>query len=335
MSRPRRNDGRHVHPYHSDRYPYVWPRGAVFGVAALGPEPDAQWQLVEEVTERAPQDARDNLNSLLWFKAKDEAETPAERRELLAAVGILERERIDELTVLGIRYRIVRGDEYARCGQESGPEPPRPTDHEPTDCSWECAPGHDTALPDPGYVLDPGRTLGLMAEASRLGLQDFSYEGDHIPPAMREESRQAVHDHPELILLPVGFGLVERAGKGWRPRSRIQPTPHDARRVLFDGLATVWPRVYELDTATTKAYARAAEHLKAAPRSNEITVRGKTFRLCRVERMLRTGPDGPEPPRLSDPETTEPMRIRPRLDDQGVIRTGPDDAEVAARLQGR
>ncbi|MEN8654557.1 DUF5954 family protein [Streptomyces sp. 21So2-11] len=304
----------------SDRYPYVWPRGAVFGVAALGPEPDAQWRLVEAVTEGAPQDARDSLNSLLWFKAKDDAETPAERRELLAAVGALERERINELTVLGIRYRMVRGDEYARCGTESGPEPPRPTDREPTDRSWKRPPGHDSALPDRGFVLDPGRTQGLMAEAARLGLQDFSYEGEHIPPTMRAESRQAVHDHPELILLPVGFGLIERVGKGWRPCSRIQPTPHDVRRVLLDGLAEIWPQMYDLDTATTKAYARAAERLKAAPRSNEVAVRGETFRVCRVERMLRTGPDGPEPPRPSDPETTEPMQIRPRLDDQGVIR---------------
>jgi len=129
----------------STRYPYVWPRGPVFGVAALGPEPDARWRLVSEATDGTPQEARDALNSLLWFQAKDEAGTVPERRELLAAVHLLECERIDELTVLGTRYRVVRGDKYAHCGLTEGPEPPRPTDPEPADRSR-----HTTCPATPG-----------------------------------------------------------------------------------------------------------------------------------------------------------------------------------------
>ncbi|MFS8201201.1 DUF5954 family protein [Streptomyces sp. CWNU-52B] len=321
----------------STRFPHVWPRGPVFGVAALGPEPDARWRLVSEATDGTPQEARDALNSLLWLRAKDEADTVAERRELLAAVRLLECERIDELTVLGNRYRVVRGDEYTRCGLTEGPEPPRPTDPEPADRSWGHQPGRSRTLPDIGHPLDalpagPTEYPSVMAEGTRQGLRDLTYEGEHIPPAMRAESREAVHHHPELALLPVAFGLVKRAGAGWRPASRLQPTPHDARRVLHSGLSGLWAEMYDLDGATRDTYARAAEHLESTPNVNEMTVRSDTYRICRVERMLRTGPDGPEPPRHSDPETTEPMRIRPLLDENGVIQ--PEDDRTSAGGDG-
>ncbi|MFI1480303.1 DUF5954 family protein [Streptomyces sp. NPDC020747] len=313
----------------STRFPYVWPRGPVFGVAALGPEPDARWRLVSEATDGTPQEARDALNSLLWFQAKDEAGTVPERRELLAAVHLLECERIDELTVLGTRYRVVRGDEYAHCGLTEGPEPPRPTDPEPADRSWHHQPGRARTLPDIDHALDalmgdPTTSPGVMAEGNRQALRGFTYEGEHVPPAIRAESQQAVLGHPELVLLPVRFGVVKQTGPGWMPAGRLQPTPHDARRVLHNGLSGIWADMDDLDTATRDAYARAAEHLESTPHLNEVTVQGDTYRICRVERMLRTGPDGPEPPRRSDPETTEPMRIRPLLDEHGVIQPEPD-----------
>ncbi|MEV7139609.1 DUF5954 family protein [Streptomyces tauricus] len=166
-----------------------------------------------------------------------------------------------------------------------------------------------------------------MAEDNRQALRGFTYESEHVQPAMRAESRQAVLDHPELVLLPVGFGVVKRTGLGWTPASQLQPTPHDARRVLHDGLSGAWADLYDLGTATREAYARAAGRLEAAPHVNEMTAQGDTYRICRVERMLRTGPDGPEPPRRSDPETIEPMRIRPLLDEDGVIRPELDNPE--------
>jgi hypothetical protein len=177
---------------------------------------------------------------------------------------------------------------------------------------------------------DPTASPGVMAEGNRQALRGFTYEGEHVAPAMRAESRQAVLDHPELALLPVGFGVFKRTGSGWTPASCLQPTPHDARRVLHDGLSGTWADMYDLDTATREANTRAAEHLEATPHCNEVTVQGDTYRICRVERMLRTGPDGPEPPRRSDPETTEPTRIRPLLDEHGVIQPEPDSPSPAA-----
>ncbi len=149
----------------SARYPYVWPRGPVFGVAVLGPEAGARWRLVTEVTDGTPQEARDALNSLLWFKAKDDAGTVTQRRELLAAVRLLECERINELTVLGTRYRIVRGDEFVRCGLLDGPEPPRRSDPETVEPVQirprldengviQCEPGSDSTRDGEGPTED-------------------------------------------------------------------------------------------------------------------------------------------------------------------------------------
>lgn len=85
----------------SRRYPHLMLRGPVFGLAAQDPGPSAPWRLVRSVTSGTPQEVRDGLNSLLWFRARDDTDNPAERRELLAAVALLEREPVDELTVLG------------------------------------------------------------------------------------------------------------------------------------------------------------------------------------------------------------------------------------------
>ncbi|MFG2975485.1 DUF5954 family protein [Streptomyces sp. NPDC048331] len=55
-------------------------RGPLFGVAAQAPGDGPRWRVVLEVTAGCPQQARDGLNSRLWFRAKDEARDRAERR---------------------------------------------------------------------------------------------------------------------------------------------------------------------------------------------------------------------------------------------------------------
>ncbi|WP_307623334.1 DUF5954 family protein [Streptomyces sp. V3I7] len=141
----------------SARCPFVWPRGPVFGVAALGPQPDARWRLVSEATDGTPQEAQDALNSLLWFQAKDEADTVAQRRELLAAVRRLGCERIGELTVLGIRHRIVRGDEYVRCGPVVSP----------SGCVKSAGPTRDGTTPTTAPTTSAARTATSARQASR------------------------------------------------------------------------------------------------------------------------------------------------------------------------
>ncbi|MBJ3810772.1 DUF5954 family protein [Streptomyces flavofungini] len=297
-------------------YPQLAVRGPVFGLAARATGAEEPWRLLGDVTDGTPQQARDGLNSLLWFKAKDGTDDPEQRRALLAAVARLERETVNEVTVLGTRYRIIRGDEFARAGAD-GLEPPRPTDPEPGDVSWADRPSPPSQ--DIGFTLGPNSAEGLMAGALRIALRGFTYSGGHLPPPLRKDSELAARDYPEVVLLPVSFGVAERRGERWRPRGALMPTPHDARRLLVHGMTELWPLLYDFDDAERTAFRRAAEDFKAAGRANQVVVRDRCFRICRVERMVRIGTDGPESARPSDMETTEPMKLHPTMDADGVI----------------
>ncbi|MFF3739167.1 DUF5954 family protein [Streptomyces sp. NPDC002566] len=301
----------------SRRYPDLAPRGPVFGVAAQDTSAgDPRWRLLKPVVNGTPQQARDGLNSHLWFKAKDDTDDPAVRRELLSAVRVLEREPADEVTALGVRYRVVRGDEFARMGDD-GLEPPRPTDPEPAAPLWDGR--DDTPSPDLGFVLDPARDEGPMAGALRLGLRDFAYTGSRYPADVREGSARAVLTHPDVVCLPVGFSVAEHDGTGWTPHGALMATPHEARRLLHDGMARFWALLYGFDEARKAVYARAAEAYRAAGRADEARVEDRLFRICRVERMVRMGPDGPEPPRSSDLDDYGPMKLHPTLHEDGTV----------------
>lgn len=301
----------------SRRYPHIALRGPVFGVARLDPATaEPRWRLLKPVVDTMPQQARDGLNSHLWFKAKDGAGDPAARRALLAAVAVLERAPADEVEALGVRYRVVRGDEFARTGDD-GLEPPRPTDPEALDPSWEepCA----VPSPDVGFVLDPDRDEGPMAGALRLGLRDFTYTGAHFPADVRTDSARAARTHPDVVRLPVGFSVAERDDSGWTPCGSLTATPHEARRSLYEGMARVWALLYRFDERKKALYARAAEAFRGAGRADEASVEGRVFRICRVERMVRLGPDGPEPPRPSDADEYGPMKLHPTLNENGTV----------------
>ncbi|GAA4893136.1 DUF5954 family protein [Streptomyces coeruleoprunus] len=300
----------------SYRYPHLAVRGPVFGIAAQDPRVDDLWRVVKPVVDGTPQESRDSLNSLLWFRAKDETDDPRERRELLAAVAVLEREPVDEVEVLGVRYRVVRGDEFARCG-DKGLEPPRPTDPEPPRPSWSDR--RDTPSPDPGFVLDPAREDGFMAGAMKLALRGFVYTGSRFPSDVLRDSERAAADHPDVVLLPVGFSVAERRGRGWRPQGALMPTPHDARRMLHHAMTEFWPLLHDFTERERIRYQQAADSFKAAGRANEVLVGDKLFRVCRVERMVRCGPDGPEPPRPSDVDDQEPTKIHPTMLEDGTV----------------
>ncbi len=301
----------------SYRYPHLAIRGPVFGLATQDADSPEHWRVVKPVTCGTPQEARDDLNSLLWFRAKDGTDDPEERRELLAAVSVLEREPVNELEVLGARYRVVRGDEFARSG-DTGLEPPRPTDPDQADTSWDHR--DSTPSPDLGFVLDPGRQDGLMAGALRLGLRGFAYLGPKFPPEVCKDSERAITAYPEIMLLPVTFSVGERNSQGWLPRGALLPTPQDARRMLFGAMTEFWPMMHGFDDEQRARFAKAAETFKAAGRADEVSVGDSLFRVCRVERMVRYGADGPEPPRPSDLDDQTPTKIHPTMDEDGTLR---------------
>ncbi|WTR75243.1 DUF5954 family protein [Streptomyces zaomyceticus] len=304
----------------SQRHSALAVRGPLFGVAAQDGDRDGgrRWRVVVEVTHGCPQQARDVLNSQLWFRAKDQAKTRQERRALLAAVARLEKESVDELTVLGVRYRVVRAEEYAAVDEHGGIETPRPTDPEPLTPDW--SPGARSPRVDDGLVLDPDAPLSPLQAAERVALRPLAYSGTSFPGPVLADSARAVESHPDVLLMSAAFLIVERSGNGpWSPGSGLQATAHDARRTLDFALTWMEPRTrglipYDADntvdarrppTGTTDAaaaelreLAEAADRLRAG-RCDQVEAHGTVYRIARSRRLLRWGPDGPESPRLS------------------------------------
>ncbi|MEU9106382.1 DUF5954 family protein [Streptomyces xanthophaeus] len=318
-------------------------RGPLFGVAEQGAGDGQRWRVVVEVTSGCPQQARDRLNSMLWFRAKDGARDREERRALLAAVSRLEAERVDELAVAGNRYRIVRAEEYAVSGPD-GIEQPRPTDPEPPVPDWDRAvrgPGVDA-----GLVLDPDAPVTPTQALEQVALRGLCYVGGRFPEEVLGDARQALDTHPDVLLLPATFAVVERTAAGWRPVSGPHASAHDARRSLDFNLTWMWPRMHGVIPAdadphadarswatpggapTPELCAGAAEYAEAADalragRVNRLEFQGSAYRIARTRRLLRWGPAGPEGPRPSDVNTQEPTRIHLALDEDGQVVPDP------------
>ncbi|MEV4942868.1 DUF5954 family protein [Streptomyces zaomyceticus] len=317
-------------------------RGPLFGVAAQDRDQGGgrRWRVVVEVTHGCPQQARDALNSQLWFHAKDQAKSRQERRTLLTAVARLEKEPVDELTVLGVRYRVVRAEEYAAVDEHGGIETPRPTDPEPLTPDWSPGSGARSPRVDDNLVLNPDAPLSPLQAAERLALRPLAYSGTGFPAPVLADSARAVKSHPDVLLMPTAFLIVERSGNGpWSPGSALQATAHDARRTLDFALTWMEPRTrslipYDADTTvdarrpatgTTDAaapqlreLAEAADRLRAG-RCDQVEAAGTVYRIARSRRLLRSGPDGPESPRPSDTSTHIPTALHPRLDEDGTV----------------
>ncbi|MFE4305705.1 DUF5954 family protein [Streptomyces sp. NPDC056891] len=328
-------------------------RGPLFGVAAQGEGDGRRWRVVVEVIHGCPQEARDSLNSLLWFQAKDEAKSPVERRALLAAVARLENEAVDELTLLETRYRVVRAEEYAGLDAYGDIETPRPTDPEPVTPDWSPGAGARGPRLDEGLVLDPDAPLTPLQAAERVALRPLAYSGTRFPAPVLEDSARAVESHPDILLMPAAFLIVERTRNGpWSPGSGLQATAHDARRTLDFALTWMEPRTRglipfdaertvdarrmvagntEAAVAELKEFAEAADRLRAG-RCDEVEAHGTVYRIARSRRLLRWGPDGPEGPRPSDISSHAPGALHPRLDEHGNVHfEDPEGGEPASR----
>jgi hypothetical protein len=79
-------------------------------------------------------------------------------QECMQAADLMDREAVNEMTVLGTRYRVVRADRFIRTGP-AGPEPPRPSDGDP----GQPRPQLPVLFRDPG-PLHRGEPVALMAQ---------------------------------------------------------------------------------------------------------------------------------------------------------------------------
>jgi Family of unknown function (DUF5954) len=276
--------------------------GPVFGVVREREE--GGWEVVTSLSGLAPQDARDSMGSVFRQRARQarEAGDAATHGECMRAAERMDWEAIDEVTVLGTRYRVVRADRFILTGPD-GPQPPCPAD--------ETLAGPDQASdggdPMVRVVIDPVTGTGLAQAVLTVELLASIYPAAKVPAEVHDDAVRAQQSHPGGVLLPAAFTVAERVGGHWRPVDYgTSATPYAARDYLVGYLRVTVPWELDLDPADRDEYAAAAQRLEDQ-QPNDLRVAGRHFRVVRVERLVRFGPDGPEGPRPSDPDPQPPI----------------------------
>jgi len=180
--------------------------GPVFGVAREREQ--GGWELLRGLAELAPRDARDSMDA--HFRRLAQAATDsgdeAQREEWLRAAERMDWEAVNEMTVRGARYRVVRADTFIRRGP-AGPEPPRATDSDPGEAGW----GHELADPAARFVIDTVTSTGMAEGMLKVELLEAIYPEGSVPAEVRADSVRAVREHPGGVLLPAAYTTAELA----------------------------------------------------------------------------------------------------------------------------
>jgi hypothetical protein len=270
-----------------------------------------------------PQQARDALGS--HFRRRAQAAQgaqggadPGAAERWARAARRMDREAVDEVVVLGERFRVVRVGHFIRSGP-AGPEPPRPSDPDPA----EVGEGYRVPSRTKGFVVDPFTGTGLSEGILKLDLLPLVPVVKGGPEAMNEDSRAAVHRYPGGVLLPAAFLVARRADGRWQfhQPGATHSSPQGARDALAYWLRVTAPftRRMDADAERRALYTAAADRLDDK-RADTVSVDGLRFRVTRVERLVRLGPDGPEPPRPSDYDPEVPVEVQARqLREQGLV----------------
>ncbi|MEU7756135.1 DUF5954 family protein [Micromonospora sp. NPDC049171] len=278
---------------------------------------DGRWRLLQ-LGDDEPQHARDGLAShfrKLHSALPETAEHATERAAYEAVYELLDWEPLDELTVNGRRYRIIRAQPFIRMGPD-GPEPPRPTDPDP----YPPGQAERGNSPMEGFVIDPAAGTGLTDGLVRMEMISGYLQTDVVGEDVRADSRLAVSTHPNVVLLPVEYTIGAYVDGGWRPRTAATyPTPQAARDAGSFSVGSFAPG----ENAPIEEVMAAYERARAAhrpPSTDDFEVQGVPCRVTRVETFVRVGPDGPEGPRPSDLDSyPPPARQVHDLREQGLM----------------
>jgi hypothetical protein len=274
-------------------YPHLLMVGPMFGVA----EREQRGWLVSALGECTPQGARDALAHRFREYAASAGPT---RAAFLSVARLLDRERRDELTVAGRRFRIIRVEQIIRMSAEA-PEPPRPTDPDPR----YPGPSDDAPPPDEFLALS-GDQPGFAAAELMCQLHNELPTAEAAPPEVRRDAYRALTAYPRLSLMAPVFTVAEQTEDGWRSATMPCDTPQQARNTLAVYFSQIVPAIEDPGEAEGTEYAAAAQRLERE-RVDDLTVAGRRFRIVRIEKIARLGPDGPEPPRRSDFDPEPPI----------------------------
>jgi len=160
------------------------------------------WQLHRFYSCTYPQEARDTMGSDFRDLAQQHPEGSAEHAKCMRAAERLEWEALNEMTVLGTRYKVIRAEQFIRLGP-LGPEPPRPSDPDPGE------PGMSRQLADPaeGFVIDPATSTGMSEGILKAELLEIARLSGSVPKEVRDDLAHATRTHPGGVLLPAGFTI--------------------------------------------------------------------------------------------------------------------------------
>ncbi|WP_395107441.1 DUF5954 family protein [Actinomadura sp. SCN-SB] len=125
-------------------------------------------------------------------------------------------------------------------------------------------------------------------DGGRLFPQDLAGV-DPVAAVTLADACRSIAAYPELVAVGALFTAAERVDGGWQVVCPCDPLPQGARELLADHLE---------DTAGAEP--PVTRRLRSGEPLDEVTVGGRRFRLVRIEQLVRTGPDGPEPPRPTD-----------------------------------
>lgn len=142
-----------------------------------------------------------------------------------------------------------------------------------------------------------GMTTGDGDAGGRLFPEDLDGV-DPVAAVMLADACRSLAAYPDLVAVGALFTAAERVSGGWQVVCPPDPLPQGARELLADHLDD---RAARLDRAAAGEFRRAADELRSGPRDT-VAAAGRRFAIVRVEQLVRTGPDGPEPPRPSDPD---------------------------------
>ncbi|GAA1586812.1 hypothetical protein GCM10009678_81670 [Actinomadura kijaniata] len=169
-----------------------------------------------------------------------------------------------------------------------------------------------------------GMTTG-DGDTGRLFPEDLG-DVDPVAAVMLADACRAIAAYPELVVVGALFTATERVVDGWQVVCPYDPLPQGAREMLADHLGD---RAALAGGGAARELGAAARSLRAGPR-DEVRADGRRFRIVRIEQLVRTGLDGPEPPRPTDPDPRadgrRPVPARP----YELLRDGAGVPESAA-----
>lgn len=158
---------------------------------------------------------------------------------------------------------------------------------------------------------------------------------DPVAAVMLADAHRALSAYPELVVVGTLFTAAEHVPGGWQIVCPCDPLPQGARELLAGRLEDQADGTDGADGAQARELRAAARTLRHGP-ADAVTAGGRRFRIVRIEQRIRTGPDGPEPPRPTDLDPLPADHRIPRGRPHELLpEHGPASGLTAAKLLGQ